>query len=107
MHSIISYTYSIEAEVSGLQECSQEAKVFSGDRILFSGLTLKWMDVFSILSLTEKIGSIHVSTKVNRESVMLQSGFTSLNCSSEITVSVPKAWFRNKMLSLWSSFYGP
>ena len=59
-------TYSTGAEVLDLQECSKEAKEFSGNAVLFSGLTLMWMDVFSILSLTEKIRSIHV--KVNRDS---------------------------------------
>ena len=67
--AVIPFTYSIGAEVLDLQECLQEAKEFSGKTVLFSGLTLMWMDVFSILSLTEKIRSIHVSTKVNRDSI--------------------------------------
>lgn len=68
--SIIPHTYS-GAKVLGFQECTWEAREFFGIVILFSGFALMWMDVFSILSLTEKIRGIHVSTKVNWESVLL------------------------------------
>lgn len=49
-----------------MQECSQEAKEFSGNATLFSALALMWMDVFFILSLTEKIISIHVKVSQSR-----------------------------------------
>lgn len=72
--SIIPPTYS-GAEVLGFQECAREAKEFFGDVILFSGFTLMWMDVFSILSLNEKIRSIHASTKVNWEKCTFMEKF--------------------------------
>lgn len=72
--SIIPPTYS-GAEVLGFQECAREAKEFFGDVILFSGFTLMWMDVFSILSLNEKTRSIHASTKVNWEKCTLMEKF--------------------------------
>lgn len=82
---MITYTYSIGAEVLHLQECSQEAKEFSGIAVLFLGFALMWMVVFSIRSLTEKIRSIH------SQQGQIQGIFTLQNWLNETALSVPEA----------------